>query len=176
MALDYFLMYSVAQAITVSARSNNPAIGPTISGVTYPGVIDFVGGSTNIFYGSTPDPAQGPHKMLLKVAVVTTFAGPANATLMFDLDESADAINWVHSPIGSNYAIPLTQLVAGQFLFWGNLPFQGSGAIAGTTTPALPIVPPPGGVTPLARYTSVYYTVANGPFTAGAIQAWLEPL
>jgi hypothetical protein len=122
-------------------------------------MIDTLGKSTDIWFGQPANIMGGAHIAFLKAVVSTQFVG-AGATLGVDLDEAPDGATWAHTVLG-NYppGIPVQYLTPGAVLLWAALPLYG-GSI-------LPIQP-------LLRWLSVYYTVVGGPFTAGAVNAWLD--
>ena len=149
---DDSLVFSDAQAITVSVASNNPRTG---FGSFAAGVLD-TGGANSI--------GDQVKKSILKVTVGVPFVGPVGSTLSVFLQESNDNVTWVNSDLGNAFVNSLTMLQqAGFSLLDGVLPRSGN-SLAGVLGPA----------GRLGQYLRVYYTVGGGPFTAGTINAWIE--
>ena len=149
---DDSLVFSDAQAITVSVASNNPRTGFGSAGA---GVLD-TGGANSI--------GDQVKKSILKVTVGVPFVGPVGSTLSVFLQESNDNVTWVNSDLGNAFVNSLTMLQqAGFSLLDGVLPRSGN-SLAGVLGPA----------GRLGQYLRVYYTVVGGPLTAGTINAWIE--
>jgi len=159
---DDLLIFSSNQLITVSAASNYAGTGAGSAGA---GVLDTgllvpsPGGSGG--FGQKGQFGGSPIRFMLSVIVAQLFTGPVNATLQVFLQDSADNFNWANTNLNDVTPEPLTVLqMVGVNLLQGDLP-----GIGGSTSIALPI---------LRQYIRVYYLVANGPFTAGAVNARLD--
>jgi len=161
--LDDAFVFSSGQLITVSAASNYPNTGFGTAGA---GVFDLgavvpsPGGAGG--YGARGVLGGSLSTYLLSVYVFQIFQGPANAGLTVFLQDSADNINWFNTDLGDYLLEPLSVLtIPGARLIQTQLP-----SISGS-------VNPPG---PLQRYIRMYYSVTNGPFTAGAVNANVDVL
>jgi hypothetical protein len=149
--MDDSAMFSVNQAITVSAASNYAGCG---FGVAGPGVYDT---------GAEGSLGQAVKKFIFRATVGIPFVGPANATLVFSLQGGNDLIAWAILNIGDYYPFTLPTLqIPGQILCDSPLANIG-GALSATTPPRL-----------MPRYMRINYWVANGPFTAGTVNAGLD--
>ena len=159
---DDLMIFSNMQLITVSAASNYAGTGGGSAG---PGVLDTgllvpsPGGSGG--FGQQGAFGGSPIKFILGVTVAQVFQGPANATLLVLVQDSADNVNWANTDMSEVTADPLSTLqVPGAFLTQSVLP-----AIGGSLAIPLPV---------LRQYLRIFYTVANGPFTAGAVNARID--
>lgn len=159
---DDLMIFSSNQLITVSAASNYPGTGAGSAGA---GVLDTgllvpsAGGSGG--FGQSGNFGGSPIRFILNVSVAQLFTGPANATIQVFLQDSADNLAWANTNLSDITADPLSVLqVIGANLLQGDLP-----GLGGSTAIALPI---------LRQYIRVFYTVANGPFTGGAVNARLD--
>lgn len=98
------------------------------------------------------DPNQGRGTpLVLHVEVDTTFTATGAGTLTVDLQESDDNSSWASLGILTG-AIGKATLVSGYKILSHPLPQD------------------------FARYMKLVFTVATGPFTAGIINAWVEPV
>ncbi len=144
---DDALMFSVGQAITVSARSNWPGTG---FGSFAAGILDTGGAGSLDAVGKWP----------LTISTGQMFTGPVGATLQIYLQDSPDGVTWSNTPLGTPVALTLATLGApGVILLKSVFPIYG-----GTNPPVV-----------LDRYLSIFYTVAGGPFTAGTLNAGFVP-
>ena len=160
--LDDAFIFSNNQAITVSAASNYPGTGFGSAGA---GVFDTgslytsPGGSGG--YGQNGMFGGAVKKFTLFVSVGVPFVGPAGATILVFMQDSADNVNWATTDLGNTVASVLAQLqVPGASLLQGDLP-----GLGGSTAIAIPI---------LRQYLRVFYTVAGGPFTLGTVNARVD--
>ena len=160
--LDDAFIFSNNQLITVSAASNYPGCGFGTAGA---GVFDTgtlytsPGGSGG--YGQSGVFGGAVTKFTLTVSIAQIFAGPANATLLVLVQDSADNVNWLPTDLSEITPDILTTLQApGAILCQGVLP-----AFGGSLAVALPL---------LRQYLRIFYQVANGPFTAGAVNARVD--
>ena len=159
---DDLMIFSQNQLITVSAASNYPGTGAGSAG---PGVLDTgllipsPGGSGG--FGQQGAFGGSPIKFTLTVSVGVMFQGPANAMLSVGLQDSADNASWATTNVSDFLAETLSVLQnPGQIILQMPLP-----GIGGSTNALLAI---------LRQYLRMLYTVTNGPFTAGTINARLD--
>jgi len=154
--------FSLNQLITVSTTSNYAGCGFGSAGA---GVLDLgplvpsPGGAGGYGYGG----ALGDiiWRWPLKVVVSQIFAGPAGATLAIDLQDSPDNLTYNITQLGTTPMITIATGLGtlGQRIIDAPLP-----RISGSTNPPIP----------LGRYLRILYVVTGGPFTAGAINAFLD--
>ena len=161
---DDLMIFSQNQLITVSAASNYPGTGAGSAG---PGVLDTgllipsPGGSGG--FGQQGAFGGSPIKFTLSVTVAQIFLGPANATLLVLVQDSADNVNWLSTDLSEiNPDILTTLQVPGAILSQAVL-----SAMGGSLAIALPY---------LRQYIRIFYQVANGPFTGGAVNARIDTM
>ena len=158
---DDLMIFSNNQPITVTAVSNYAGCGGGSAGA---GVLDTAGiipSSGTGGYGYNGAVGGSPIKFTLTVSVGVMFQGPANAMLSVGLQDSADNASWATTNISDFLAEPLSVLQnPGQIILQMPLP-----GIGGSTNALLAI---------LRQYLRMLYTVTNGPFTAGTINARLD--
>ena len=157
--MDDTLVFSSNQLITVSAASNYPGTqGPSAGVYDTIGVVPSPGGSGG--FGQVGVLAGSPIKFTIVCSLAQIFQGPANATLLVQVQDSPDNVNWSVTDMTEVLAENLAALqIPGQILITSVIP-----AIGGSTNP-------PG---PVQRYIRIFYVVANGPFTAGAVNARID--
>ena len=157
--LDDNLVFSQIQPITVSAPSNYPGTGGPSPGVFDTiGVVPSPGGSGG--FGQMGVVAASPIKFTITASIAQIFQGPVNATLLVQVQDSPDNVNWSVTDMTEVLAENLAALqIPGQIIITSVIP-----AIGGSTNP-------PGVV---QRYIRIFYVVANGPFTAGAVNARID--
>lgn len=106
--------------------------------------------STNVIDMKDADHNVGEGKqVILEIRVPVAATADGAATVTFALQDSADNSSWADTEI-KTAAIGKATLVKGYKVLRTALP------------------------TGLSRYLRVYYTVATGPLTAGAFDAWLD--
>lgn len=99
----------------------------------------------------------------LHVDVLQTFTAAGAATLVVDA-EVCDTVGGTYLQVLTTPVIPVAQLIAGVSIFRVGLPLnQILNSVAG-------VLKTPG------RFFRLGYTVATGPFTAGTIMAYLNPI
>ena len=111
--------------------------------------------STNVLDMLSARDIGAGDELELQMAVTTTFTAAGAATLDVSYQTSADNAAWVDILKSPTYAV--ANLVAGAKIFRVKVPqFQ----LNDVGTPN--------------RYHRLNYTVSTGPFTAGALAAWLS--
>jgi hypothetical protein len=149
--LDNSLVFSSAQAVTVTADSTN-VIDITGAGVgNAPAMKSGNGGVIGADMGA----GEGVAIPQIYLEVSTTFTAGGSATLSVNIEAAPDNGSnaaGTYTIIGEIPAIPVASLVAGQFLLIFPLPNIQPGE-------ALP------------RFYKLNYAVGTGPFTAGALTA-----
>lgn len=147
MILDGLLQFSNAQAITVTATSTNQIDLGITSGIP---TSASGGGARDIGIGDKP-----ALKLLVQVVTAFTAAGAGTLTVALQgaIDNGSGAAaafsTWWSSP-----AYALATLNAGSRLFDMDMPR------------------PPDGIA-IPRFLQMNYTVATGPFTAGALSSFI---
>lgn len=147
MILDSLLMFSNAQAVTVTAVSTNIIDLGITSGVP---ASSAGGGARDIGIGD--DPA-----MKLLVQVVTTFTAGGAATLTVALQGAID--NGSGSPAAFS-------------TWWSSPAYAVAGLNAGSRLLDMDMPRPPDGIA-IPRFLQLNYTVATGPMTAGNLSAFI---
>jgi hypothetical protein len=158
---DDLTIFSQNQLITVSAASNYAGTGAGSAGA---GVLDTgllvpsPGGSGG--FGQQGVFGGSPQRFILSVSVAQLFLGPVNATLQVFLQDSADNVNWANTNLSDILAENLTTLqILGQNILQGDIPGIGGSTQTGTI---------------LRQYLRMFYLVAGGPFTGGAVNARID--
>jgi hypothetical protein len=119
--------------------------------------------STNVLDLLTGRDIGSANPLAIHVDVLTTFTAAGAATLQIDY-EVCDTVGGTYLSILSSPIIPVAQLVAGTSIFRYPVPVnQVLNAAAG-------VLKTPG------RFVRLNYVVATGPFTAGSVMAYLNPL
>jgi hypothetical protein len=159
---DTAQIFSDNQPITVSTVSNYAGTGFGSAG---PGVLDtgalFTSPGGSGGFGQQGVFGGSPIKFILTVSVAQVFAGPAGATLLVLVQDSADNVNWNATDLSEvNPDILTTLQFPGAILLQGVLPSMG-----GSTNIPLPI---------LRQFLRISYVVTLGPFTAGNVNAGLD--
>jgi len=131
--------------------------------------LSVAGGSTVIdLADSLHELGQAPHRMNVRVDVVTKFSG-SFTSLDAALQDGATSTTFADTPVKIS-GVAKAALVAGVTLLRVNFPETGGAAqVAGL------VGAPPPGPTPVRRFTRIYLTPHGGKMSAGAIDAWLEP-
>jgi hypothetical protein len=148
---DNDMIFSDNQAITVAAYSTN--------------VIDIIGASSNVFGGADSGIASAVKKFILVVSVGSVSFASATPTTTFlrpifqDSDDGVTYYNVLYDVRGTTLTIASGGLLAGVELIKMPLPINGMDSPIGV---------------PLRRFLRMSYSVGNGPFTAGNINAYLD--
>ena len=160
--LEDLMMFSNRQLITVTAASNYAGTGAGSAGA---GVLDCglltpsPGGQAG--FGQDGVFGGSPQRFMLTVSVAQVFAGPVGSTLLTGLQDSADNTTFNTTNLSMIIAANFTLLqIPGQILLQGDLPAMGGSTLAA--------------ISALRQYLRMLYTVGGGPFTAGAISAWID--
>ena len=134
-----------------------PGVGPSGVALTTTRV------STNVIDLLTGRDLGAGNILGIHVDVLTTFTAGGAATLQIDFEVGATA-GGTYYPLNYSSVIPVAQLTVGSPIFRVALPLnQVLNAVAGVrNTPG--------------RFIRLNYTVATGPFTAGTIFSYVNPI